>query len=179
MKKKLDHKEKKAALGDFLSNFEEASDTGERISRPMITVRRFDRHAALMLVSASLFIAVVYLIYSTLTMSSQVETGKLVAETNHWYAIKLIDGDIIYGKVDDTSKDPLTVNPVYYNYDQKKEADKKKTANETGDIRLVRRGQETHGPDGAVQIFKSQTVFLENLRDDSKVLKVIQDNEKK
>lgn len=179
MKKNFNQKEKKAALGDFLSNFEEAGGMGSRISRPMIAVKRLDRQAALMLLSASLFIALAYLVYSTLAMNSQVEADKPVAETNHWYAIKLTDGDIVYGKIDDISKDPLTVNPAYYNYDQKKEADKKKTVNESGDIRLVRRGQETHGPDGAVQIFRSQTVFLENLREDSKVLKVIQDNEKK
>lgn len=112
---------------------------------------------------------------------SEVVQIKKINTQNPWYAVKLIDGEVIYGKIIDINTDPLVVESVYYNYDQKKsENDKtpKRTINETGDLRLVKRGNETHGPDGKLQIFRAQVVFMENLRADSKVLRVIEENEK-
>lgn len=99
---------------------------------------------------------------------------------NPWYSIKLADGEVVYGKIKDINQDPLVIDPAYYNYDQKKDKPENATAgvNESGDLRLVKRGGETHGPDGALKVFRTQTVYLENLRADSKVLKVILENEK-
>jgi hypothetical protein len=95
-----------------------------------------------------------------------------------WYAIKLSDGETVYGKIEDMKTDPITINPVYYNYDQVKDgAQKDQKINEAGDLRLVKRGQETHGPDGAMQVFKTQFVYMEKLKKESKVLQAILQNE--
>lgn len=96
-----------------------------------------------------------------------------------WFAVKLLDGEFVYGKIDNLKTDPIVINPVYYNYDQVKDgADKSQKINEAGDLRLVKRGQETHGPDGALEVFKSQFVYMERLRAESKVLQAILQNEK-
>lgn len=99
-----------------------------------------------------------------------------VAETDSgWYAVKLTNDQMYYGQVENKSADPLVIKNVYYNYDQlNKEED---AGNESGNLRLVKRGKETHGPDGTMDIIRSQVVYIEPLKEDSKVLKAILDYE--
>ncbi len=100
-----------------------------------------------------------------------------------WYAIKLVNGEIFFGQVADVKADPVIISNVYYNYDQAKEAaagkkDLSRSVEETGNIRLVKRGQETHGPAGSMDVVRAQVLFMEPLKADSKVLKAILDYEK-
>ena len=96
-------------------------------------------------------------------------------EASNWYAVKLVDGEIFYGQIDNTAVDPVIVKNVYYNYDQQKGA---KAAPETGNLRLVKRGEETHGPEGIMNIVRSQVLYMEPLKQDSKVLEAILNYEK-
>jgi len=84
-----------------------------------------------------------------------------------WYAVKLVNEEIYYGRISDLAADPVVMSDVYYNYSQ----------DETGNIRLIKRGNETHGPAGTMNIPRSQVVYMESLSDDSKVLKAILENE--
>ncbi len=96
--------------------------------------------------------------------------------SKNWYAVKLVNGDVFYGKVLDTESDPVLLTNVYYNYEQDK--DGKNTSEETGNLRLVKRGQETHGPAGEMSIVRVQVLYMEPLKTDSNVLKAILDYEK-
>lgn len=105
-----------------------------------------------------------------------------------WYAVKLVDGEIFYGQIADLKDDPVVIANVYYNYDQAKGASavkgQAKPSEETGlsaqagNIRLVKRGKETHGPDGSMNVVRAQVLFMEPLKADSKVLKAILEYEK-
>lgn len=95
---------------------------------------------------------------------------------DNWYAMKLVNNEIYYGQVEDTTTDPIVIRNVYYNYDQDKEEVKDPT--QAGNLRLVKRGKETHGPEGTMDIIRSQILYLEPLKADSKVLKAILDYEK-
>lgn len=99
-------------------------------------------------------------------------------EAMDWYAIKLVNGEIFYGQIADTKADPVVIANVYYNYDQAKEKDASKAVPETGNLRLVKRGQETHGPAGTMDIVRAQVLFMEPLKTDSKVLRAILEYEK-
>jgi hypothetical protein len=92
-----------------------------------------------------------------------------------WYAVKLINDEIYYGQIRDTGADPVVIENVYYDYDQlnKKEG----SGSESNNLRLVKRGQETHGPSGAMQIVRDQVVYMEPLKENSKVLRAILDYE--
>lgn len=99
-----------------------------------------------------------------------------------WYAVKLVTGEVYYGQISDIAADPIIISSVYYNYDQlspstspEQENEKKK---ETGSLRLVKRGKETHGPEGTMNIVRSQVIYMEPLKEDSKVLKAILDYER-
>jgi hypothetical protein len=87
-----------------------------------------------------------------------------------------VNDQTYYGQVEDKASDPVVVKNVYYNYDQlNKEAE---PADASGNLRLVKRGKEAHGPDGSMEIIRGQVIFIEPLKEDSKVLKAILDYEK-
>ncbi|HAM88713.1 MAG: hypothetical protein US83_C0003G0048 [Candidatus Falkowbacteria bacterium GW2011_GWC2_38_22] len=100
-------------------------------------------------------------------------------KTASWYSIKLINGEVYYGEIANTASDPVVLKNVYYNYDQINPAtagtEKKE---ESASLRLVKRGNEAHGPDGNMEIVRTQVVFMEPLKEDSKVLRAILDYEK-
>lgn len=107
--------------------------------------------------------------------------GKKTEEVKmNWYAVKLVTGEIYYGEIDDTKSDPVVINNVYYNYDQIKDGkvNENYSVDESSNLRLVKRGKETHGPAGSMDIVRSQVVYMEPLKEDSKVLTAIMNYEK-
>jgi len=106
--------------------------------------------------------------------------GKKVVEENikneSWYAVKLTDDEIYYGKIVDTTADPVIIESVYYDYDQIN--NEEPSAGENKNIRLVKRGKETQGGDGSMSIVRAQVVYMEPLREDSKILQAILNYEK-
>lgn len=148
----------------------------QTISQPKVETRRA---AFLLLVFILAVLAVgatvYYLFFKTKGPVSD-------AKAQNWHAIKLLDGEIFYGQVFDVKADPIVIANVYYNYDQAKQnseaKDKTKTVEETGNLRLVKRGKETHGPAGTMNIVRAQVLFMEPLKTDSKVLQAILDYEK-
>ncbi len=95
-----------------------------------------------------------------------------------WYAVKLINNEIYYGEISDTAADPVVIENVYYDYDQLNPTAKEEEKSDTSSLRLVKRGKETHGPAGTMNIVRAQIVYMEPLANDSKVLKAILDYEK-
>lgn len=97
-----------------------------------------------------------------------------------WYAVKLINGEEYYGQVSDTKSDPVVITNVFYNYDQIKDGvvDKNYSPEMSTNLRLVKRGKEIHGPDGSMSVVRGQVIYMEPLKDDSKVLKAILNYEK-
>lgn len=99
-----------------------------------------------------------------------------------WYAVKLVTGEEYYGKIKDTSSDPVVLESVYYNYEQLNQDKNATKTDENADntnLRLVKRGKETHGPEGTMDLVRTQVVYMEPLKEDSKVLKAILEYEKK
>lgn len=134
---------------------------------------------ALTLVVAAAIIIGAYYFWTHRKPSANPENdpGKQAQQTQtaKWYAVKLADGEVYYGQIKNLSADPISMANVYYNYDQVKDA--KKEISEVGSIRLVKRGQESHGPTGDLEIVRAQVLFMEPLADGSKVLKAILENE--
>lgn len=93
-----------------------------------------------------------------------------------WCSVELVGGDVYYGQIGDKSADPIVLKNAYYNYDQINpgEAGESKSNN----LRLVKRGQETHGPEGDMEIIRGQVKMIEELSEDSKVLKAILEYER-
>lgn len=97
--------------------------------------------------------------------------GSTVGQAD-WYAVKLSNNEVYFGQVSDTKADPVAINNVYYDYQGKDEND------QSNNLRLVKRGKESYGPSGAMLVVRSQIVYMEPLKKDSKVLQAILDYEK-
>lgn len=143
------------------------------ISRPKIRQGREGLIRLAVLVLAVLLVGatVYFLFFKTKNVTTS-------PKTKDWYAVKLVSGEIFYGQVLDVKADPVVIENVYYNYDQAKEKEGAKSVQETGNLRLVKRGKETHGPAGSMNVVRSQVLYLEALKSDSKVLKAILEYEK-
>ena len=126
-----------------------------------------------------LFVIIICLgVYLFNNRNREFETVKSEGGKSSWYSIKLMNGEFYYGQIKNTGDDPIVLENVYYNYDQvNSDQDKNNEKQESGNLRLVKRGKETHGPDGSMSIVRTQVVYMEPLREDSKVLKAILDYE--
>lgn len=101
-----------------------------------------------------------------------------VAAEQKWYSVKLVNGETFYGQIADTAADPVVMKNVYYDYDQIKKKDGTATESPSTNLRLVKRGKETYGPDGTAEIVRAQVLYMEQLKEDSKVLQAILGYEK-
>jgi len=136
----------------------------QRISEPLI--KRAVIFVAVILVAATIY----------LLLFAKGEDKATLEKTSNWYAVKLVDGEIFYGQIGNTASDPIVIKNVYYNYDQEK--GETKDAKDSTSLRLVKRGEETHGPDGTMDIVRSQILYMESLKKESKVLDAILSYEK-
>ncbi len=102
----------------------------------------------------------------------------VVEQKKEWYAVKLVTGEVYYGEILDVSGDPVVVENVYYDYDQISESENDVQKDEASNLRLIKRGKETHGPAGTMNIIRSQVKYIEKLKKESRVLRAILDYEK-
>jgi hypothetical protein len=141
-----------------------------KMNRPKNEGQNSNPYKGLVFVLIVVVAALSYFSFFNKGVSTNQET---ITVEEKWYSIKLNNDETFYGLVGDVSADPIVVRNVYYNYDQTKDGEQAESAN----LRLVKRGKETHGPDGTLDIIRSQVQYLEQLSAESKVLQAIMANE--
>ncbi len=150
-----------------------------KISRPK--AGRINEKLIKQTVFALAFVVVAAAVYWLFFVGKADEAAKPAMEKK-WYAVELIDGRMFFGQIADTSADPVVLENVYYDYDQIKKnnsgGEQAQEKSESANLRLVKRGKETHGPSGGMEIARAQVVFMEPLAEESKVLKAILEYEK-
>jgi len=175
-KAKLTSQNKRSEQLEHVYNNENGGDVQEdlqKINQPK--VRRVNEKLTKLIVIILAIILIGVVAY-WLFFSGQPEDAGNTSQEQNWYTIKLVNGEVYYGQISDLSADPVVVSNVYYNYDQVK--DDGEEVDETSNIRLVKRGKETHGPSGEMNIVRSQVLYMEPLGDGSKVLQAILEYEK-
>lgn len=85
-----------------------------------------------------------------------------------YQAVFLTNGQVYFGKLLDSKSEFLTLTNVYY---FQTEAEKEEM--KADDLVLVKLGDELHGPTDKMEINQEHILFIEDLADDSKVLKAI------
>ncbi len=146
-------------------------------------LRKFDKYQEPQ-VNESLFRKIVIILAVILVLAISyfmIFSGEKEEEVKmNWYAVKLVTGEIYYGEIEDKKTDPVEIRNVYYNYDQIKngKVNENFSLDESSNLRLVKRGKETHGPAGSMDVVRSQVVYMEPLKEESKVLTAIMNYEK-
>ena len=109
--------------------------------------------------------------------------GSPTPDKNKYQALFLTNGQVYFGKLSDTNKEYVKISDIYYLQVQQAVQPEQQPAEgqqqEQPQTSLVKLGNELHGPQDEMYVAKSQVLFWENLKDDGKVVKAIQENQNK
>ncbi len=112
-------------------------------------------------------------------MWSNAQSGATGINTSRFQAVFLVNGQIYFGKLSDFNDASLKLTNIYYPQAQSTgEEEDSSTQDASSGIQLIRLGDEVHGPESEMFISKDQVLYYENLKSDSKVSQLIQQNEK-
>lgn len=92
-------------------------------------------------------------------------------------AVFLTNGQVYFGYVKNEKADPIVMTDVYYlQVQQALQADGTTSSNQADQqVSLVKLGNELHGPKDEMRINRAQVLFVEDMKDDSKVNQSIAD----
>jgi hypothetical protein len=106
--------------------------------------------------------------------------SSMIAEDNY-QAVFLENGDVYFGKVTNPDQKFLTLTNIYYlelDRPLQKQTITKLEAMQPK-LKLIKLGNELHGPIDQMSINTDKILFIENLKFDSKVVEAITDYESK
>jgi hypothetical protein len=92
-------------------------------------------------------------------------------------AVFLTNGQVYFGKINDVTSQYMDLQDIYYLNSQQQPSSATSTAankNQSTTFSLVKLGCELHGPSDQMIINRDQISFWENLKDDGKVAKAIE-----
>jgi hypothetical protein len=155
------HKDGVAAINSVNTNrFRQAIDGEPRWLRFTFVVLLFSL--------TILAIAIALLLYFGKTKEGNYINDKKVQ------AVFLTNGQVYFGKVASVSDQYIDLRGIYYlNTQQQQQTDANKTAEAPTNFSLVKLGCELHGPSDQMIINRAQVTFWENLTDNGKVAKAI------
>ncbi len=102
-------------------------------------------------------------------------------DSSKYQAVFMSNGQIYFGKLSDFNDASFKITSIYYPQAQTTdETDTKKTdvQSSQSNIQLFRVTDGVHGPEDQMIITKSQILYYENLKSDSKVTQLIEQNQK-
>lgn len=112
-------------------------------------------------------------------MWSSAQSGATGINTSRFQAVFLNNGQIYFGKLSNFNDTSFKLTNIYYPQAQSTDKEEEtSTQNAQSGIQLIRLGDEVHGPESEMFISKDQILYYENLKSDSKVSQLIQQNEK-
>lgn len=94
-----------------------------------------------------------------------------------YQALFLTNGQVYFGKLSNVDDKYVRLTDIYYLQVQQnvQPADTKAQPQ----VSLAKLGSELHGPEDQMEVNRDQVLFWENLKNDGKVVKAIQENQKK
>ena len=99
-------------------------------------------------------------------------------EKDKYQAVFMSNGEILFGKLKTLDASHVELNEVFYirsNTNDATATDSEEVQTEdNGDMQLIKRGEEVHGPEDAMIINRDQVLYYENLKPSSKVSQLIQ-----
>ncbi len=116
---------------------------------------------------------IIVVVLAVLAMMQQ--QGRL-GSSKGYQAVFLSNGQVYFGKVSNERSNTVIVKDIYYLQVQKqlqpvKEGEE--TAQTNTQVQLIKLGNELHGPVDLMRINHDQILFIEDLKDDGRVVKAI------
>ncbi|MBU4360425.1 hypothetical protein L6278_03165 [Candidatus Parcubacteria bacterium] len=96
--------------------------------------------------------------------------------SNNWQAVFLSDGQVYFGKIIKEDKQNLILENIYYLSEKGSLQQGENNINKIGqDVSLIKLGTELHGPQDQMRINRFHILFIEELKDNSKIVSAIKD----
>jgi hypothetical protein len=111
----------------------------------------------------------------------QSRTGANI-DSGKYQAVFLSNGQVYFGKLSPLNSEYMKLNDIFYlqtKTDTSSNNPQATTDKSASDVQLIKLGNEIHGPDDQMVISKTQILFFENLKKDSKVSSSIDSYQKK
>lgn len=111
----------------------------------------------------------------------QSRTGSNI-DGSKYQAVFLSNGQVYFGKLSPLNSEYMKLNDIFYlqTKSDTTSGNPQATSSQTAsDVQLIKLGNEIHGPEDQMTISKSQILFFENLKKDSKVSSSIDSYQKK
>ncbi len=91
-----------------------------------------------------------------------------------WQAVFLSDGQIYFGKVVGETEDTVFLENIFYMKEKGSLHQGENNFNEQKkDVSLIKLGTELHKPTDRMRLNKEQIMFIEDLQNDSKIVRAI------
>ena len=120
--------------------------------------RKFIRHKRLLAIAG---VTILLIIFGTVLNSDKLKSSVVgTIDTSTYQAIHLDTGETYFGKITEAEENFITITDVYYFLDESKK-------------KLVKRGKDAHAPEDSFTINHSRVLAIENLSEDSPVVKAI------
>lgn len=101
---------------------------------------------------------------------------------DQYQGVFLSNGQVYFGKISGSTGKALKLTDIYYLQVQTPQplpSKKDESSNQQQNLSLAKLGGELHGPEDSMYIETNQVLFWENLKNDSQVVKAIQQNKNK
>ncbi len=131
--------------------------------------------------ASRILIALIVIVLIVLGLSVTGVTKKFIggASTGNeaaWQAVFLNNGQVYFGKItSDTGKEIILQDIYYLQVDQTLQPNQNQNQAQPSKLSLVKLGNELHGPKDRMRINRDQATFIEDLKDDGKVVTAIND----
>jgi len=99
-------------------------------------------------------------------------------KTGQYQAVFLTNGQVYFCKLSNINEGYVTCNDIYYLQVQQTVQPAEKKDGDQPKVSLAKLGSELHGPEDQMHINREQVLFWENLKDSSKVVTAIKENNK-
>jgi hypothetical protein len=124
------------------------------------------------IVLALLAVAIGVIIWLAFAPKNTTTGGALAIDENKYQAVFLTSGQIYFGNLTEINDNYLKLSNVFYI--QSNNGSDSKNTTDSGDLKLIKLGDEVHKPEDAMIINREQMLFFENIKPDGDVAKLIQ-----
>lgn len=124
-------------------------------------------------------VVVVFVIFAGLYGISKMTKLNILGldkNSGDWQAVFLSNGQVYFGQASSMSSNTITVKNIYYlQVTQALQPDGTPVSDQQqGELSLVKLGNELHGPKDEMKINRDHVLFIEDLKNDGKVVKAIE-----
>jgi len=149
----------------------------QKFQSPRQSIERFSKSKGILFFSGCLVIAVVALII--MYFAGVFKSYDLDESKGEWQAIFLTNGEVYFGKVARVNKEVVMMQNIFYLQNKEALQQGALTKTQTGDVALIKLGNELHGPMDEMRVNRNQVLFIEDMKAESKIVKAIMDYIKK